>query len=131
MSDVDLDHIEALAAAATPGPWEAHHRENLDWLSESDLVESSDHQPGSKVVFSVEDQERWFSSCWPHRNASADAAFIAAVDPATIRRLVARVREAQAEVERLRGLFSATYAGLRERAEAAEARVAAEYEGSA
>lgn len=76
MNDDELDAIRARAEAATEGPWEVAHRADLDWLSQSHLVDSSDHEPGSNVRPEGETDPRW-SSVWPCRNAHHDAEFIA------------------------------------------------------
>lgn len=69
-----LDQLAALAAAATPGPWV-----QID---------------GTTTVDSMDGDDRW-----PLADAlgnAADAAYIAAADPATVQALVAVVRAAQA-----------------------------------
>ena len=69
----DLDKLDALAAAATPGPWAAVRIPEAkdDWWSVGSTANDED------VALTGE----------------ADAAFIAACDPATIRDLVAAARE--------------------------------------
>lgn len=88
---IDLDELERLAKAATPGPWEA----------------SSD-EPGDVVIWGP--REEWLANIgnWarqheeidPDRAArqyvelrdAADAAFIAAANPQTVLALVERLR---------------------------------------
>ena len=112
---VDLDRLDALAKAATPGPWRRQtHHAHLDG-------------PGSRMLVPV------VRAPWPNlphgsitiarcgngnsstprpddsirQREEANAAFIAALDPATVQHLVARARraqEAEAEAERLRKL---------------------------
>lgn len=94
MSPERLDELEALAAAATPGPWEPK-------------VVSGDaacyHNPGSRLRLNT--NQSWAVGPLPHRcglQAQHDAAFIAAARTA-VPELITRVREAQtaaAELER-------------------------------
>ena len=88
MSDADLDRLEGLANAATPGPWEFMglgstfmvRRVGSGWgrVVRGDLDEygqPDDPMPCGGVV-------EW-----------ADAAFIAACDPGTIKALIAELRK--------------------------------------
>lgn len=84
LTDGRLDELEALAANATPGPW--HWRED-----ERELL-----APWAEVVFGSDDDPE-----------EADAEFIAAANPVTVRALIARVREAEAKLEQVRALASA------------------------
>lgn len=80
-----LDELEAVARAATPGPWADPMQD--DWPeSESDIL--------LDLLF---DRRTGETNC-----DKADAAHIAAFDPVTALALVARVRELEAEVMRLR-----------------------------
>ena len=71
-----LDAIHARADKATEGEWEARHRANLDWLSQSPHVDNDGHEPGSSVGLADAVDPLW-GSLWPSRNANADAEFIA------------------------------------------------------
>lgn len=81
---LDLDAIEAVADAATPGPW---------------TVDSSipyGHRVGSS------DEADWVAWTGEHgeTGSEADAAFIAAVNPVVALALVAEVRRLRVELER-------------------------------
>ena len=84
---MDLDKIEELARAATPGPWEHErgydgHVREIHPIDCSVLDDTNDHMcPGNK-------------------NANADAAYIAHLHPGTALELVAEVRRLRAMVER-------------------------------
>ena len=67
------------AEAASPSPWEPSHRPDMDWLSKSLLVDSSDHEPGSAVM---KGDRHVMASVWPHRAAAASAEHIASWHPA-------------------------------------------------
>lgn len=90
LSPEALAALDAKAAAATPGPWES-----LD--------------NGDRVVAWRRDHDglgvREFDYVIPEpMDSAADAAYIAAADPPTVRALIAALTEARAEVERLRVL---------------------------
>lgn len=80
MSDLDLGALEALARAATPGPWRA-----------------SDVDDGDHTILNVDD--------WAIGSAyqgERDQLHIAANSPTTTLALIARLREAERESDRLR-----------------------------
>lgn len=92
MTPAELAELEALEAAATPGPWEADEWYGMDdggWCAVgphhqcSDDEDDCDDSPDSP----------------PHQRAKADARFIAAARSA-LPRLLARVRELEVELER-------------------------------
>lgn len=87
-----LNEIRARLDAATPGPLEAEHRESLDWLSSSPYINTAGHEAGSKIHTGDPGNPIW-GSCWPHRNARADAEFIANA-PADIAWLLDQLAEA-------------------------------------
>lgn len=98
---MNITELKELAEKATPGPW-LHEKENV-------------HTGG---VCSVnQGGEPWFevwSPNWmdaPAKNNEADAAYIAAANPAEILELIAQLEDAQGEIRALR----ATEAGLIER----------------
>ena len=107
MTDADLDKLEALAKAATQGPWE--HDGNTGWMapvlhrwSESGCC-GQVLATGECCGYSVsQEQEAWdvqqIGSASPE-----DAAFIAAANPATILDLIASARRDAEEIERLVG----------------------------
>lgn len=77
---IDLDRLEAVAKAATPGPWNP--------------------SPGRALVVSrVDISEPVICNCLSEQFAQApkDAAFIAAVSPDVVLELVAELRKAKAE----------------------------------
>jgi hypothetical protein len=69
---IDIDEIEALAKAATPGPWQSSQYDDLEDSNGHDLLTSS----GGVSCF----------------NRAGDADFVAAANPATILALIAEVR---------------------------------------
>lgn len=71
-----LDEIDTRTLAATEGPWVAAHRTSLDWLSRSESIDATGHQPGSNIRPVDATDSRW-GSVWPNLNAHADAEFIA------------------------------------------------------
>lgn len=97
----DLERLEALARAATPGPWFCN-----DW-----------QRDGGPDTWTVEAHRREIlssgqSSIWPGgiekiqianteygERPIEDAAFIAAANPATILSLIQRVREAESNLD--------------------------------
>lgn len=101
----DLDKLEALAKAATPGPW---FQCGLPWFDAGSgvLAGSPDPHIGMMIV----DTEAWdgereeFAEHYDGEVASsdADAAFIAAANPATILDLIASARRDAEEIERLK-----------------------------
>lgn len=108
---MNITELKALAEKATPGPW-LHEKENV-------------HTGG---VCSVnQGGEPWFevwSPNWmdaPAKNNEADAAYIAAANPAEILELIAQLEDAQGEIRALR----ATEQNLRDRLAQVEAEHAA------
>lgn len=78
MSDtIDLDELERLAKAATPGPWIFV---NVGYTFSQSAQYSIEPSPGVSV--------------WEHNRKDAD--YIAAANPATVLALIARVRKAEA-----------------------------------
>lgn len=84
---IDLDRLEAAAKAATQGPWLERHE---DVYSEVDA-----HVAFCLTVCSSADE-----CCITKKQAQANAAFIAAVNPATVLELAAELRKARAELKR-------------------------------
>ena len=78
----DLDRLDALAAAATPGPWFSHPHDI-----------PGEPVPWSSSVFFTGGRIDRTPRILVARAEYSDAAFIAACDPATIRYLVAAARE--------------------------------------
>lgn len=100
---MNITELKALAEKATPGPW-LHEKENV-------------HAGG---VCSVnQGGEPWFevwSPNWmdaPAQNNEADAAYIAAANPAAILELIAAHEDAQGEIRALRERVKALEEGLR------------------
>lgn len=76
---IDLDALEALAGAATPGPWIATH-----WTCHAaTTIKSAD---GEVVIAETTGFGRHSSEC------AIEAAFIAAANPATVLALIALAR---------------------------------------
>jgi len=83
----DLDHMEALARAATPGPW-------CWWTSNSTLrLTGADGRDGG-VLYGYARQGDGDVNCAPNNQA-----FIAAANPAAVLALIALARRAQPECE--------------------------------
>lgn len=92
MTDIDLDELEALAEAATPGLWVTRFPSHTVVMAAT-----PDGTYQGEVARTVS------GSLNAHRGANA--AFIAAANPATIKTLIASAREAADGIERLRGLL--------------------------
>lgn len=83
---LDLERLEAMARAATPGPW---------WVEEGSCILANTTNANSPAWCIGQTQaEDW-------RQADANAAHIAAFDPPTILALLARLQAAEREVHRL------------------------------
>ena len=118
---IDLDKLEALAKAATPGPW---FQCGLPWFDAGSgvLAGSPDPHIGMMIV----DTEAWdgereeFAEHYDGEVASsdADAAFIAAANPATILDLIASARRDAEEIERLMARFAELADDFERRADA-------------
>jgi hypothetical protein len=67
-----LQPLKDRLAAATPGRLVAEHRNQLDWLSSSQYINSDGHQAGSMIHQGDKGNPIW-GSTWPHRNAQATA----------------------------------------------------------
>jgi hypothetical protein len=80
---IDLDKLAELARAATPGPWE--HGTGYEQSEPGDFVSAA----GGEVVV-----------CEDQAPTAADAAFIAAANPAAVLALVERLRAAEHPGER-------------------------------
>jgi hypothetical protein len=83
----DLDHLEALARAANPGPWEWWTSNSVLRLSAADgidggVLQAYSHRGGSNICCGM-----------------SDRAFIAAANPAAVLTLIALARRAQPEGE--------------------------------
>jgi hypothetical protein len=79
---VDLDELETLAKAATPGPWT--HKSDINGLSNFVYKGSGMRRQVARTLKLSDD---------------SDAAFIAALNPAVALALIAEVRAARAPVE--------------------------------
>jgi hypothetical protein len=81
----DLDDLEAKARAATPGPWDNHsiNGEPIEsvWLADGSVV----------ATWAIKEPRFEFHA----PQARADAAFIAAANPAAVLELVERLRAAE------------------------------------
>ena len=93
MTPSDLDRLEALARAATPGPWEARPDPQAypNWY----LVYADKAEPPLLAqVLTGTSMYSMRSDLWPERSRQAklDATFIAAANPSTVLRLIAECR---------------------------------------
>ena len=87
---IDLDALEATAKTATPGPWEdlSNHPDHL----RGTINKGAKHIAGCSW-FETPKKEQYVSV----EEALANAAYIAAANPATVLELIAEVRKARAE----------------------------------
>lgn len=83
MTAAELDALEALANAATPGPW----KQDWTWIGKHEMPMSIEANDGLRVIGTLDE---WEDQC------PADSRFIAAARDA-VPRLIARVRELEAE----------------------------------
>jgi hypothetical protein len=99
----DLDSLEALATAATPGPWHWVNpttdapRGLGEWRSSLRTVEKFPTQsvgPLPKFIVEADEICDW--------NMDANASFIAAANPETILTLTAELRKLRAEINEMR-----------------------------
>lgn len=90
---LDLDALEAVARAATPGPWE-----------ESETVMWDDETP--QALVKTPDGALTWDDHGGLVFTPVDAAHIASFDPPTVLSLIGRVREAEAERDEFKRLFS-------------------------
>ena len=90
---IDMDRIEALAKAATPGPYEADPLGtvgSVDLASGFPLAQCFQLQAGSGKVVAADNEQR-----------RHNARFFAARDPATVLALVARARRADEQEQEI------------------------------
>lgn len=90
MSTIDLDALERIAQAATPGPWEAGDV----WVF-TDPIYPDDRRLSNVLGMKYADEERAHAE---HARGLRNAEHIAAFDPSTVLALIARVRELEAIV---------------------------------
>lgn len=109
-----LAALDALAAAATPGPWAMESNDD-----DGAAVFADDGGTGTAYIA----REMWQGES----EGEADAAYIAAADPSTVRALIAALTEARANIAHLRGMGreDTAWNEMKRRGDAAEARLAA------
>lgn len=83
--NIDLDELETLARSATPGEWTADGQCNI-WAGHPELH--------SNVTLATVYRSKLFED-W-QKQAEADAAYIAATNPAVVLALIERLRQAEA-----------------------------------
>lgn len=93
----DLDKLEALAKAATQGPWEQSHREGDDEMYRTQVY-TADGETIASLAWYPKDMGGGRIGTY----RDANAAYIAAANPATILDLIASARRDAEEIERLR-----------------------------
>ncbi|WDH77902.1 hypothetical protein PTQ19_10250 [Microbacterium esteraromaticum] len=99
MTDLDLDALEAVARAATPGPWEWEPPVEETWTLGQESLVTVDH---GEDGYPEEVLSGWGHDASGTDASDEDRAHIAAFDPPTTLALIARVKEAerkQAEAE--------------------------------
>lgn len=117
MSDpLDLENLDRLAAAATPGPWEWDPE---GFMGCGQVWTLGPGVEGGSIAGPTGD-------CYPRSGYSPkeDMQFIAAASPSVVAELVRRVREAEAEVLHEKRRLADVESGWRGKLTAAEARVA-------
>lgn len=92
-ADLDLDALTRLAEAATPGPWVAQY---------GGVTTEVDGHVSQSVIYAAPCPNDCGDESIVDRIAPVDAAYIAAVDPATVVALVERLRAAEEVIERVR-----------------------------
>lgn len=105
---VDLDALEALAKAATPGPWEAEgdpDEGTIEVNAGSARTQWSEGGVGLpprswRTTDRIIERDDLYDDDWDQ--AFADAAHIEAFDPPTSLALIARLREAEAVLAEIR-----------------------------
>lgn len=88
---IDLEELERLAKAATPGPWEASDYGSYDGQSEAWYVDTT-----SKQADIYSDEGGIAANHWDADRGKHDMQFVAAANPATILALTAEVRRLRA-----------------------------------
>lgn len=91
---IDLDQLEALAKAATPGPWE--DLSNHPYHLHGTINKGEKHIAGCSWFETPREEQ-----CVTVKEALANAAYIAAANPATVFELVAEVRRHRKSMTRL------------------------------
>lgn len=101
MTAPDLDALERAAQAATPGPW---YQSGSPWFSTGSLVLSGspDRHAGYMIVDTDPLDYREDIPDGEVADPDDDAAYIAAANPAAIRSLIARLREAERQRDEAR-----------------------------
>jgi hypothetical protein len=106
---LDLDALQALAAAATPGRWQAHNADGGGYVYAPDAHYPS--LPGNLSPVKV----AWLPDSHGGRPVR-DAAYIAAADPTTILSLIGEVRALRESVRILQENWPRTVAAPMDRA---------------
>lgn len=102
MTTLDLDKLEAIAAAATPGPW----REGADpWNGKPLFVSDALDGNGNPTSIIRAPSPEWGEE-GGFEITIADSAYIAAANPETVLKLIRRVRELEAAVNEIRAIAS-------------------------
>lgn len=87
----DLDALDRLAKAATPGPW---------MVAGSDIWDTADGTYPGIPLMRADHEVRSWGRPYTHHERNANAAFIAAASPSVILALVQRLRVAEAALAR-------------------------------
>lgn len=85
MIDIDLDELERLAKAATPGPWHERTIDGSNW--------SIDDENDDQVCQMAQRGSFTHQIKTNHAERHANTAFVVAANPAVILELIRRVRE--------------------------------------
>ncbi len=93
---IDLDALEKMADEATPGPWEQSHREGDDEMYRTQVY-TADGETIASLAWYPKDMGGGRIGTY----REANAAFMAAANPATIKTLIAELRDARSTVEEL------------------------------
>jgi len=98
MPPADLSRLESLAREATPGEWEA-----WDEPSEGAPTVARCNDNGCREIAYITEHPHLPD---PRKDASANAAYIAAANPAAVLALIARVRELEGDAARFRHIIA-------------------------
>lgn len=92
---IDLDALEKLADGATPGPWITETGTETVWVGPSKASAAK----VARIICPVDVGPGYITEYVEQQ--TANAAFIAAANPATIKALIAELKEARAVIDRL------------------------------
>jgi hypothetical protein len=94
----ELDRLEAVAKAATPGPW---------WVEQCSLdYPQPEGSIGYCLKYRWDDVPTWLAESSVHANSKATFDFIASANPATVLALIALCRTQSARIAEMEGVVA-------------------------